>query len=670
MNNLNKLVVPQSVALIGASSHPGKVGYQILDNIVRGGYLGQIFPVNPKGGEIIGKKVYVSIDEIGQPIDLAIIAIPQKSVLLAVKDCIAAGVKNLIIISAGFSESGPEGKEIEDQIVSLCQQNDVTLIGPNCFGLINTAINLNATFAKCAPSRGGVSFISQSGAIISSMISMSSDGIGFSKVFSLGNKAMTGEEELLQYLYSDPDTKVVICYLESLKVTPNLTQILVENSKKKPTIVLFGGKSAFGARAARSHTGSVVSSYIAIRTYLEQVGVVLVDDIEDLLLRARVFSSYTKISGPNITVITNAGGPAIATSDSLALAELSLAKLNEQTISMLSDKLRPEVSLNNPVDLLGDASAQNYADALDIVGRDENTDAILLLLTPQTTTNIYETALVVAGYNGSKPLLSSFVGGEILAESKELIEKSGKPCFSYPEEAVWAIDSLVNFSKPIEFKMPEKVVTPELCPVTGQDVLLDKYGLPVMSYSKVMDLDSLLSSANSIGYPVVLKVADNTGHKSDAGGVITGIKSEPELVEAANKIGFPAVVGKMIRGKFELILGIKKDESVGTTILFGTGGIYSDIYADFAYAIAPLTPERAKTLIMSTKIGRILAGVRGQKPYDLNKLAGIIISAVTFADTCSNIKEVDFNPVIVTDDGFEMVDVRIITTKMDNELCG
>lgn len=661
MENIANAISPKSIAIIGASSHPGKVGYQILANIKNGGYTGEIYPINPKGGEILGSNVLRSVQELSQPVDLAIIVIPSNVVLTAVQDCISVNIKNVIIISAGFSEVGDDGRRLEQEIVELCRQNNVTLIGPNCFGLINTEINLNATFAKSTPSRGGVSFVSQSGAIISSMISMSGAAeIGFSKIFSLGNKAMVGEEELLQYLYSDPGTRVVIAYLESLKVTPNLTQILIENCKKKPTVILFGGKTAFGARAARSHTGSVVSSYIAIRTYLEQVGVVLVDDIEDLLLKARVFSSYTKINGPNIAVITNAGGPAIATSDALALAELSLAKFSEQTISELSSKSRPGVSLNNPIDLLGDATAKNYADALNIVGRDENTDAILLLLTPQTTTNIYETAMVVVEYSGNKPILSSFVGGEILAESKELIEKSGKPCFSYPEEAVLAIDSLVNFSKPIEFKMPEKIVTPEICPVTGQEELLNKYGLPVVPYTKVTDAVSLLSSANSIGYPVVLKIADGAGHKSDAGGVVTGIKTEHEIVEAANKIGFPLVVGKMIRGKFELLLGIKKDENVGTTVLFGTGGIYSEIYADFAYAIAPLTPERAKTLIMSTKIGKILAGVRGQKSYDLDKLAGIIVSAVTFADTCSNIKEVDFNPIIVTDDGFEMVDVRII----------
>ncbi len=662
MNTIENIISPKSIAVIGASANEGKVGYQILANILNFGFTGTVFAVNPKGGEILGQQVFASVRQIGQTIDLAIIVIPKDAVMTAVEDCVAAGIKDIIVISAGFSEVGEEGRRLENKLVELCRQNNVSLVGPNCFGVINTAISLNATFAKGMPVSGPVSFISQSGAIISSMISMSNaEEIGFSKIFSLGNKAMTGEEELLEYLYSDPETKVIIAYIESLKVTPKLTRILTENSKKKPTVFLFGGKSAFGARAARSHTGSVVTSYIAVRTYLEQVGVVLVDDIEDLLLRARVFSSYTKISGKNIAVITNAGGPAIATSDALAMAELSLAAFTEQTVSELGNKLRPEVSLCNPVDLLGDASVQNYADALEIIGRDEKTDGILLLLTPQTTTNIYETARIVAGYNGSKPLLSSFVGGEILAEAKELIEKSGKPCFSYPEEAVWAIDSLVNFSKPVEFIMPEEIIRPEVCPVTNNEALLNQFKLPVISYKTISDQELLLSAAASIGYPLVVKIADATGHKSDNGGVIVNINDELTLIESANKIGYPLVVGKMVTGKFELILGIKKDDNVGTTVIFGTGGIYSEIYADFAYAIAPLTIKMAKKLILSTKIGRILAGARGQKAYSLDRLASIIVDAVTFADTCSNIKEVDFNPIIVTDEDYFMVDVRIIT---------
>ncbi|PIS07585.1 hypothetical protein COT78_02710 [Candidatus Berkelbacteria bacterium CG10_big_fil_rev_8_21_14_0_10_43_13] len=662
MSNIKSTISPKSIAIIGASSHSQKVGFQILQNIQSAGFTGEVYPINPKGGEILGLKVLKSVAEIKKTVNLAIIVIPRDFVMTALAECVAADIRNVVVISAGFSEINGEGKELEDKVVKFCRQNDVTLIGPNCLGLINTEIKLNATFAKGMPEKGAVSFMSQSGAIISSMISLSDSAqVGFSKIFSLGNKALVGEVDLLKYLYDDPETKVIIGYIESLKVTPELTELLNENTKKKPTVILFGGKSALGAKAAASHTGAVVTSYVAIKTYLEQTGVILADNLEDLLLKARIFSCCKQVNGKKVAIITNAGGPAIATSDAVSASHLELAEFSDETNRKLSANMRSEASFKNPVDLLGDATAIDYKKALDIISADKNVDAIILLLTPQTSTDIVATAEVVVNFNGKKPLLASFVGGEILTTAKELIEKAAKPCFSYPEEAVTAIRALVDFSTESE---SVKITTAAIDVFNSGDEkpILKKFDLPVVSYYKAQNKTELVEAALKIGYPVVVKVADKTAHKTDEGGVATNIQSEADLIKAAEKIGYPVVAGKMIKGKFELLLGIKKDGNVGTTVLFGTGGIYSEIYGDFGYAIAPLTEKMATDLILSTKIGKILAGARGQKVYNLEKLSKLVCQAVTFADNYSNIKEVDFNPIIVTDDSYEMVDVRIITS--------
>lgn len=657
---------PKSIAVIGASAHPEKVGYQILANLVNGGYVGKIFPVNPKGGKILDLVVYSALGEIPEPIDLAILVIPQKFVVDSVKACVASKIKKVIIISAGFSEIGEDGQKLEEEITSLCLENDIAMIGPNSLGVIDTSITMNASFAKGMPKPGAVSMLSQSGAIISSMISMSHDlSIGFNKIFSLGNKAVLSEVELLDYLYRDDGTKVIIGYIESLKVTPELTETLIRNAKKKPTIILFGGKSAFGAKAAKSHTGSVVSSYLSIKTYLEQAGVVLADDLEDLLSKARIFSSYTHIAGDRVAIITNAGGPAIAASDAVSAAGLSLPKLAGQTIELLRQKIRPEAALSNPVDILGDATDEDYRTTLEIVSTDEEIDAILLLLTPQTSTKIIETAEVVAEYSGTVPVISSFVGGEILTKAKELIESSGKPCYSYPEEAVLGLRALVSFvEKKQTIAIPEK--PSKVYENIDRDKILKEFNLPIIQYARVEDASVAVTEAEQIGYPVVVKTANTDSHKSDNGGVVVNIQNGGELTAAIEKIGLPVVIGPMVKGKFEILLGVKKDENIGTTILFGTGGIYSEIYADFSYLIAPITHEMAREMILSTKMGLILDGARGQKKYDLDKLAQIVVDTVRFVDNYVNISEVDFNPIIADESGFHMVDVRIILTQMDD----
>lgn len=658
---LNKLIAPKSIALIGASASPDKIGYQVLDNLVNK-FQGEIYPINPKGGEILGKKVYDSILSIDSDVDLAVICIPSKFVRAVLEEVAQKNIKSVVVISAGFSETGEEGLKLQNEIVEICQKSDISMLGPNCLGLINTDINLNASFAKGMPNKGNISFISQSGAMITALIDWSkTTSIGFSKVFSLGNKAMIKEADLLEYLYNDDSTKVIISYLEQLVVMPELTKVLVQNAKRKPTIVLFGGKTVAGAHAAASHTGSLVSSYLAVETYLKQAGVIVADDLEDLFVYTTMFSSHRAIDGDRIAIVTNAGGPSIAASDSIIKNNLQLAQISDETKSKLREVLRPEASVGNPIDVLGDATDLEYKAAMEVIANDSSIDAILVLLTPQTSTKANETAQYIVDLKTNKPVISAFIGGESVVSGRKIIEKTGKVCFSYPEMGVKALHALVDFSiKKVKIEPVEN--TNEIFEMTNKDNLLKKFDLPVLEYIEVNNKDEILVAANRIGYPVVLKTAQiDVSHKSDAGGVKLNLENEADLLAAFIEVGAPAIVGKMVKGKHEIFLGVKKDVNIGTVVAFGTGGIYSETYNDLSFRIAPISLETAKDMVTETKMGIILAGARGQKTYDLDKIANTILNTARFADNFENITEIDFNPMIADESGeFYLVDARII----------
>lgn len=658
---LSKLITPNSVAIVGASASPEKIGYQILANLSNNHFAGKIYPVNPKGGEILGHHVNTSIQEIGLAVDLVIICIPSPNVLSVLRECAENGAKSVIVISAGFSEVGEEGEKIQQEMVSLCEEAGITLLGPNCLGLINTDLQLNATFANGMPATGNVSFISQSGAMVSALIDWSrNSGVGFSKIFSLGNKAMLGEAEMLDYLYNDKSTEVIISYFENLTVSPKLTDIFLKYAKIKPTVVLFGGKSVAGARAAASHTGSMVSSYLAVETYLKQAGVMIADTFEDLFTYSALFSKYRMIKGNRIAIITNAGGPSIAACDSMIEHDLKLASIDQTTQDKLRAVLRPEASLGNPIDVLGDGTDLEYKDAIEIIKNDGAVDGVLVLLTPQSSTKVLDTARMIADQQGDKPVISAFVGGASVVEARKIIENSDKVCFEYPETGVRALKALYNFST-LALEIDQAVNGTENFAADRKDALLRKFSLPVLEYVQVNSESEVISAGDKIGYPLVLKTAkEDITHKSDTGGVRLNLQNQDELLSAFRDIGVPAIIGKMVRGKHEVFLGIKKDPNIGTVIAFGTGGIYSGAYRDLSYRIAPISKEVAKEMILETKMGEILAGARGQKSYDLDKFTEIIVNTARFADNFRNISELDFNPIIVDDNDFYLVDARII----------
>lgn len=661
MNRLHKFTNPTSVAIIGASSDPSKIGYQILNNLISGKFKGKVYPINPKAGKILGLYAYADVKAVPEQIDLAVIAIPAKFVLPVLKECAQCDIKSVIVISAGFVETGAEGEKLQEEIVEICRKANITMLGPNCLGMINAETNLNVSFAQSMPRSGNISLISQSGAMITALIDWSASAAqGFNKIFSMGNKADIKDETVFEYLYEDDKTDVIIAYMEGITVNRKLTELLAKNARKKPTVVLFGGKSGSGAKAASSHTGSMISSYLAVETYLKQAGAIVANSLSDLFLYCQIFSNYRKINGDKIAIITNAGGPAIVTCDELFASNLKLADLTESTHSSLKKTCRVCANINNPIDILGDSTEDDYKRALEIIDKDINVDGIIILLTPQSSTNVPATAKVIADFKSKKPVVSAFIGGKNLDEARNIIEKSGKPCFVGPEEAVSSIRALVTFNQTIpEIHIPS--ASNSNFEMRRKNPLLKKFNLPVLEYFKADGLPELRKEAGRIGYPVVLKTAKpEIIHKSDSGAVILDIKNDEELKKAFSKLGSPVIIGKMIKGEHELFLGIKKDPNVGTLVAFGTGGIYSEVYKDISYRVAPITPAMAKEMIFETKMGRILNGARGQEKYDLEKLSDIIISTAKFADYFENISEIDFNPLIAQYPNFHIVDVRII----------
>ncbi len=661
-NHISGAIRPESIAIVGASASPEKVGYQILDNLIVSGYSGKIFPVNPKADKILTKKVYSSLKAIRSNIDLVVIAIPRDFVLDAVKEAIEKGASMICVITAGFAEFDAEGKKIQKEIVSLCRDANVHLLGPNCLGFINNNANINVTFSKGTPVNGPISFISQSGALISSVIDWSKQTkMGFSKIFSLGNKAMLGEVELLEMLYRDPSTEVVLGYFESFDITNELTKVLEKYSKTKPTIFLLGGKSSIGATAAKSHTGSIVTPYLTLKTYLDHIGVIVASNIEELFLFAKIFSKNSRIAGDKIAIVSNAGGPAVAATDSLAQNNLNLATLDTKTSKTLSQILQNASSFKNPVDLLGDASENAYAQAVDAVIEDENVDAVIVLATPQSNTPIKEIATNLAAKKFNKPVFASFIGGETVSVVPEILDKSRVANFDYPEDAIRSIRALLDFSTHSHAEISLAKIAERKFSESGKFDALKRHNLPVVEYMNIKSESELLGAITKVGFPLVMKTANpEVIHKMDGGGVILDIKSIEEAKNAFQRIGSPAIIGKMVKMVHEVFLGLKKDANGNILTAFGTGGIYAEVYQDLAYRVNLRNSDDVISLIRSTAMGKILDGARNQKKFNLDQLAEIVLRSNQLIADYSNISEIDFNPLIAADDGYYIVDARII----------
>lgn len=696
MKDLNKIFKPESVAVIGASDTPGKVGYIIVSNMISGGYKGKIYPVNPKGGEIQGLKAYKNIKDIPEKVDLVIMSIPAAFVNESVKDCGEAGVENMVVISAGFKEVGEEGAKLEEELTALGKQYGINIIGPNSLGTTDSHTPLNSSFSQMMPPAGNIAFISQSGAMMVAILDWSiTSGIGFSKVISLGNKTGVTEIELMKYLADDPETAVIICYLESISDDDNFVNALRETATKKPIIVLKSGSSSAGAEAASSHTGALAGSDIAFDTAFRQSGILRVETMADLFDLGLAFSKAPLPTGPNVAIITNAGGGGVVTVDAMEKAGLELVKFDDETKARLRDCIPDEGSVNNPIDVLGDAPVARYKESLDIVLEDPQVDSLIIMVCPTASADPDGIAEVIleAEKKFEKPILVVNMGGPSFENANKMLRENNVPTYVFPETAVKALEAMTRYAR-LENREYKDCVTNikgtdpdavskifEKVKADGRDTLLgseayavaEAYGIEAAPIKLATSATEAGKLAEEMGFPVVLKIAsDKILHKSDIGGVKVGIETKEEAeatydeIIANAKKAHPDIVPdgvevqKMMPTGQEVLVGMIKDKQFGPMIAFGMGGIYVNLIEDVAFNLAKgLTCQEIDEQIDKTKVSTLLKGYRGDAPCDIDAVKEAIKRIAKLTLDFPEISELDINPIFVYEDGSSALDVKI-----------
>ena len=694
--SLESFFNPQSIAIVGASRQKSKVGYEILANIVKAGYKGGVFPVNPNTDTIEGLKCYPDLESIPDTPDLVIIIVPAKIVPPVMQQCAKVGVKAVIIITAGFREVGEDGRALEKQVVQIAKQAGIRVIGPNCLGLIVPANKLNASFGGDLPAPGAIAYLSQSGALLAAILdTANAAGIGFSKLVSIGNKADIDELDIIKALAADKDTKVIAGYLESIADGDEFVRQAERISHTKPIILIKSGGTQAGAKAASSHTGSLAGSETAYESAFERAGIIRCESIRQQFDYAQAFANQPLPAGPGVAVITNAGGPGIMAADAIEREGLSFARLTKETEEKLASRLPAAANWHNPIDILGDALADRYEFALDIVLDDPNVDVVLVLLTPQAMTEPARTAEVIvktARSKRKKPVLACFLGAAKVREGVEILSRGRIPPYDTTQGAVSTIKVMVDYVR--WRSRPKRVV--KLFPVNRRKVeniverhlrqgildigeaeskeILEAYGFVTPKGSLATTADQAANIAQQIGYPVVLKIwSPDILHKSDVGGVKVGLASEQEVRDAfdlmiyripkklpdAHILG--VLVQEMCRKGKEVILGMHRDPHFGPLMMFGMGGIMVEVLKDVSFYLAPLTAEEAKQMLVNTKTYRILQGVRGDEGVDVDKIAEGLQRLSQLVTEFPQIREMDINPYVVGREGTTpiAVDARI-----------
>ena len=695
--SLRNFFCPDSVAVIGASREEKKVGHIILDNIINSGYKGKLFPVNPKADEIHGIKCYPSVLNVPGDIDLAIIVIPAQFVLQVLGECSKKNTKWSIIISAGFKETGIEGAKRERQLIEKAKDYGIRILGPNCLGIIDTKCPINATFSPNMPPMGKIGFISQSGALGTAILDWAkTNKIGFSKFVSLGNKADISENDLFDDWENEKDTEVITAYLEGVKYGREFIRISSKVSKKKPIIVIKSGNTDAGARAVSSHTGTLAGSAKAYEAAFKQAGIIRANTIRDLFNYAKAFSYQPLPKGKKVAIITNAGGPGIMATDECEKSDILLASLEKETIDGLKEFLPEAANFYNPIDILGDALADRYKKTLEVVIKDNNVNAIVMLLTPQAVTQPLKTAraIVEVMENSGKSItvLASFMGGSEVEKAVKFLAEKNIPNFDIPEEAIDTLKVMMEHtdwksrrSFPIEdfnvdkgrvkkiFYQCQSEGRLELGEMEAREIL-EAYDIRMPKAELACDIDEAKEIAGRIGYPLVLKiVSPNILHKTDVGGVKIGIDNEKELEENYNQILFSVskympdanirgiLVQEFIKDKKETIIGMSEDPQFGPMIMFGLGGIYVEALKDVSFRIAPLSRQVAREMVEEIKSIKLLKGIRGEDPSDIDSIIEIILRVSQLVTDFPEIIEMDINPLFVKKQGEGSIagDVRI-----------
>lgn len=679
---MQELFNPKSVAIIGASPKEGKIGNTILKNLVQG-FEGELYPINPSHDKISGVKCYPSIQDAPQA-DLAVIAIPADGVVDAVKQCGKKGTKNVVVISAGFKETGKEGAMLERKLVGAAERYDINLVGPNCLGIINTHLNLNATFSRTTPPRGDIAFLSQSGAFILAIIDWAiSQNIGFSKVVSLGNEAVLDESDFIERLAEDEQTKVIIVYLEGIKNGSRFINVARKVSKQKPIIVMKSGKTDAGALAASSHTGSIAGSYTAFQAAFQQSRVVQANSIEEIFDYSMVLSSIQEFKG-KVGIITNSGGPGVMAADAIDDFDLELAHFHKDTLKKLRETLPSEASMYNPVDILGDADAQRFGETVRAVAEDEGVSGIITILTPTAQIDFDKAADYLL--NISKPVLTCFMGGESTFPALKKLRDAGITNFLDPGRALRAFSAVKGYDKA---KREKRSSPPKLdvdkprvrkilrevdrSKVVGTEAfeILQSYGINTTPYGMARTASEAVEIADGLGYPVVMKVVSpDIIHKSDVGCVKVNVERDGvkkaffDIIMRAENIGNARIDGvmiqKMVEDGREIIVGVKRDPQFGPLLMFGMGGIYVEIFEDVTFRIAPISQADAEEMIKGIKAYPVLKGFRGGEHSDVDSLVDVLLKVSQLSVDFPDIMEMDINPIKVFEKGYYAIDFKII----------
>ncbi len=679
---VEKLFNPKSIAVIGASRQEGKVGHSVLKNLLQYGYPGKIYPINPKAKEILRTKTYSTIFAVEGEIDLAVVAIPSQFVPSILKDCVSKKIGAVVIISAGFKESGKQGSQLERELVEIIKNSGIRVLGPNCLGIIDTASSLNASFAAGMPSPGNIAFFSQSGALCTAVLDWAlGEDVGFSKFISLGNKADIDEVDLLLTLADDQETKVILGYLEGVSNGTRFMEVAREVSRKKPVIIIKSGRTQAGARAASSHTGTLTGLDTAYEAAFRQCGIIRAETVQTLFDYAIAFAHQPLPRGPNLAILTNAGGPGIIAADAVENSILQMASFRENTISKLRKELPSNASIYNPVDVIGDAGADRYEKAMKTIVDDPGVDSLTVILAPQAMTKIKETAEVIRKISSAvsdKPIVSSFMGRLEVKQGIRILRSGKIPNYSYPERTISALEAMVKYRKwketpsgkmlsfEVNKKKAENIFTKAKekseANLTTEETreVLSAYGFSLPQRIVTETSREAISAANSLGYPVVMKiVSPDILHKSDVGGVKVGIteksqvaRSFEDLISNAKRFMPEALilgvtVEEMIAPGKEVVLGSSRDPSFGPLLMFGLGGIYVEVLKDVSFRIAPLTFNEAELMIKEIRSYPILKGVRGEEPSDLIAVRESLLRLSQLVTDFSEILEIDINPLMV-----------------------
>lgn len=700
--NLEYLFCPKSVAVIGVSRKSESVGQSVFRNIIKNKFKGKVFGVNPKAKRILGKVCYSNILDIPEEIDLAVIVVKAGIVSRVLLECAQKRVKGVIVISAGFREIGERGLGLEEEIKKIVKENQIQLVGPNCLGLINTdpKISLNASFTRTQPLKGNISFITQSGAICTAVLDYAkAESIGFSKFISIGNKADIDENDLLDYLKDDPQTDVILMYLEDLSDEREFIRIAREITgeipKRKPIIVVKSGRTLAGKRAATSHTGALIGSDEVVDGIFTQCGVLRVDSVAELFESAITFANQPLLKGNRIAIITNAGGPGVMATDACIRKGLKMAKFSQSTLSKLKGALPKQASVNNPVDLIGDAQEDRYQVSLDLVLKDKNVDGLICILTPQAMTNIEEIAKTICKISSkyAKPVLGCFMGIADVSKGERILREGKIPHYRFPEVAAQALANMNDYLNWVRrprtevklFKV-ERMRAEEIINKAREKKrkflnefeatqVLASYGFPVLKCRLVKNVEELKGINREIGFPVAIKISSpDIIHKVDVGGVRLNIEDEfqlksafSEIIEKIKRFKPKAriegiLVQEMAEKGKEVILGLKRDPHFGPVLMFGLGGIYVEAFKDITFRLAPIRTLSAKKMIESTKAYSILKGIRGEIPSDIEAVQECLERLSQLSMELSSIQEIDINPLVVYEEkkGCKVVHTRII----------